>query len=227
MDYFVEEYKKLPRWTFEEAVSLFLFVLATLAAFTRQFYSDYLQGLKPAYVFIICGILSFCIHKRRGGRLMEWKSVQRKIAWDLIYIFAGGLAAGTLINGSGAASDIGQCISHMGLDGGLTTIFVFITVPLLLSDITSNTATAAITIPIVISIVQGIGGNPIPYIYIASIGVNLSYMFPTSIRAIPVGYGLSPKYMLHEGFKLTIVVAILMTVVGWLLLKYWPAYQTA
>lgn len=224
-EFFEEEFKKLPEMTFEEKASLALFIFATIAAFTRQFYSDLLPGLKPAYTFIICAILSFCIKKEEGGRLMVWKSVQKKIVWEMIYIFAGGLAVGSIINGSGAAAAIGQAVANMGLDAGLFAVFIFITVPLLLSDVTSNTATAAVAIPIVISVVQGIGGNPIPYIYIASIGVNLSYMFPTSIRAIPVGYGLQPKYMLKEGFKMTIIVTILMTLVGYLLLNYWPAFQ--
>ena len=76
------------------------------------------------------------------------------------------------------------------------------------------------------SIAQGIGKDPIPYVYIASIGVNLSYMLPTSIRAIPVGYGLEPKYMLKEGVPLTIIVIILMTVISYVLLNYWPAFST-
>ena len=80
--------------------------------------------------------------------------------------------------------------------------------------------------PIVISIIQGIGRDPIPYIYIASIGVNLSYMLPTSIRAIPVGYGLQPKYMLKQGVPMTIMVIALMTITGYLLMTYWPLFLT-
>ena len=80
--------------------------------------------------------------------------------------------------------------------------------------------------PIVISIVQGMGLNPIPYVYIASIGVNLSYMLPTSIRAIPVGYGLEPEYMLKKGVPFTVVVIALMSALSWLLLTYWPAFST-
>ena len=147
--------------------------------------------------------------------------------WELIYIFAGGLAAGTLINGSGAAAAIGTAVSHMGLTGGLMTIFVIITLTLLMSDITSNTATAAVAMPIVISIVTGIGENPIPYIYAASVGVNLSYMLPTSIRAIPVGYGLQPRYMLKEGWKISIAIIVLLSLACWALMTYWPAFSTA
>lgn len=175
-----------------------LFVIATVLAFTRQLYQNLLPGLKPAYVFIICAILSFLITRSDGERLMLWKSVQTKIIWEMIYIFAGGLAVGTLINESGAAERIGELVSGMGLTGGLTTVFVIVTVTLLMSDVTSNTATAAVAIPIVISIVKGMGLNPIPYVYVASVGVNLSYMLPTSIRAIPVGYDYSLSICLRK-----------------------------
>ena len=157
---------------------------------------------------------------------MLWKNVQGKIVWELMYVFAGGLAAGTLINGSGAADAIGKAVMNMGLTGGFVTVFVIITITLLLSDVTSNTATAAVAIPIVISIIQGIGLNPIPYVYIASIGVNLSYMLPTSIRAVPVGYGLSPKYMLKEGWKMTVIVIMVMSVLSYLMLEFWSAFST-
>ena len=157
---------------------------------------------------------------------MRWKNTQKKIVWDLLYVFAGGLALGTLINGSGAAEAIGNIVASADLTDGFLLVFVIVTLTVLLSDVTSNTATAAVAMPIVIGIVEGIGANPIPYIYIASIGVNLSYMLPTSIRAIPVGYGLEPRYMLKKGVPITVVVIILMSVLGWLLLKFWPAFST-
>ena len=175
---------------------------------------------------LVCAILSFLITDKEGKRLMVWKSVQTDIIWELIYIFAGGLAAGTLINGSGAAENIGAWVATMNLNGGFVTVLVIITLTLLLSDVTSNTATAAVAMPIVISIIQGIGEDPIPFVYIASIGVNLSYMQPTSIRAIPVGYGMEPKYMFKEGWKLTLIVIALMTILSYALLTYWPAFST-
>ena len=157
---------------------------------------------------------------------MTWKNTQKRIVWDLIYIFAGGMALGTLINGSGVAKTIGEFVSKANVSGGFLLILGIITLTLLLSDITSNTATAAVAMPIVISIVKGIGENPIPYIYVASISVNLSYMLPTSIRAIPVGYGLEPKYMLKKGVPMTIVVILLMSILSYVLLKFWPTFST-
>ncbi len=225
-NYFKEQYKALPKMNSEEGWSLALFLVATALSFTRQLYQNLLPGLKPAYVFIICAILAFFITKKDGTRLMQWKNTQKKIVWDLIYVFAGGLALGTMINESGAAQALGNMVAKIDFSAEFVLVLVIITVTLLLSDVTSNTATAAVAMPIVISIVNGLGLNPVPYIYIASIGVNLSYMLPTSIRAIPIGYGLEPKYMLKKGIPITVVVIILMSLLSYAMLKLWPAFST-
>ncbi len=225
-EYFVKIYKEMPPMTKEEKLSLALFVFATVMAFSRELYKDLLPGLKPAYVFIICAVVSFFVKKKDGERLMKWKNVQGKIIWDMIYIFAGGMALGTIINKSGAAADIGAAVSSANLSEGFLLIFIIVTFTLLISDVTSNTATAAVAIPIVISIVSGMGKDPIPYVYIASIGVNLSYMLPTSIRAIPVGYGLKPKFMFKEGVMITVIVIALMSATAYILLNYWPLFST-
>lgn len=225
-EYFKEQYKSMPRITREEVWSLVLFLVATALSFCRELYKGWLPGLKPAYVFIICAVLAFFITKKDGTRLMKWRTTQKRIVWDLIYVFAGGLALGTLINGSGAAKAIGALVASADISGGFLLVLIIVTFTVLLSDVTSNTATAAVAMPIVVSIVSGIGENPIPYVYIAAIGVNLSYMLPTSIRAIPVGYGLQPKYMLKWGVPITVFTIILMSVAGYLLMQFWPAFST-
>ena len=225
-EYILEQYKAFPRMSREEKASLWLFLIATALAFTRQFYADLLPGLTPAYVFVACGILSFLITRADHSLLLSWKVAQTKIGWDMMLIFGGGLAVGTLMNDSGAAHALGSLLAGLGLTGGLATIFIIVTATLIMSDITSNTATAAISLPIVISVIEGIGENPIPYVYIATIGINLSYSLPTSIRAIPVGYGLSPKYMLKTGWKISLVVIVLETALCQFMLTYWPAFST-
>ncbi len=224
-EYFENEYKKMPRMSTVEWLSLILFVVAMVLAFTRQFYKDVLPGLKPAYSFIICGMLCFLVTKKDGKRLMVWKSVQSKIIWEMMFIFAGGMAVGTLITGAGAAKAIGDYVAQIGLSGGIGAICIFIAVPMFLANVTSNTGAASVVVPIVISIAGGLGQNPIPYIYAATIGVNLAYMMPTSIRAIPVGYGLSAQYMLNVGWRITLMTLILMTIVGYLLMTYWPTFS--
>ena len=56
-------------------------------------------------------MLSFLITRKDNTRLMQWKYTQKKVGWELMYVFAGGLAAGTLINKSGAANAIADVVA--------------------------------------------------------------------------------------------------------------------
>lgn len=223
--FFVEKNKELGKLGKNEATCLILFLIATILSFSRSLYSDLLPGLEPAYIFIICALVSFLIKKPNGERLMVWKSVQKKIGWELIYVFSGGLALGTLINSSGVATALGNILADNAIESQVVLILCIVLLTIILSDFTSNTATAAVTIPIVLSLTVAMSLNPIPYILAATIGVNLSYCLPTSIRAVPVGYGLSPQYMLKHGIKITIAVIVSMTALVWVLINYWSYFS--
>ena len=219
-EYFKAMKKEMGKMSNQELLCLILFVTATGLSFFRNLYSELLPGLKPAYVFLSCGIISFLIKgKGTKERLLSWNVVQKKVVWSLIYIFAGGLAAGALLTGSGADACIGNFVSGLGLNGGYLTILVILTVTIILSDMTSNTATAAVAIPIVISIMNGIGKNPLPYVFVATIGVNLSYTLPTSVRSVPVGYGMKPSFMFKKGLVLTVIVILAMSAVSYALMN--------
>ncbi|MGN1382609.1 MAG: SLC13 family permease [Eubacterium sp.] len=226
-EYFEMQYRAMGKMKPGEKWGLGLFAVAAILSFSRQLYQNLLPNLKPAYVFLICAIIAFIVTKSDGSRLIEWKTAEKRVIWELMYVYAGGLAAGTLIEKSGAAKALGTAIASMNLNGGFVTVLVIVAVTVLLSDVTSATATAGVSIPIIINLMKGMGVNPIPYVYIASIGINVSYMLPTSIRAIPVGYGLKPKYMFKKGVVLTLLTIAAMSVAAWLLLKYWPAFSEA
>ena len=61
--------------------------------------------------------------------------------------------------------------------------------------------------------------------YITAIGINLSFTMPTSIRAIPVGYGLKPSFMAKKGIVLSAIIIAEMTFLGWALIEFWPAFS--
>lgn len=217
-EYFINEYKAMPKMSREEIISLIFFLVPTVLSFCQPLYKAYLPGLQPAYLFIIFGILSFLIKKEDGNRMMNWKSAEKNVVWDMIYIFGGGLAIGTMLTNSGADKIIGNVMNSLGVGGGFLMILVIVALTVIMSDVTSNTATAGIAVPIVIAMCGG-GASAIPYVFAATIGVNLSYMLPTSIRAIPVGYGLSPKFMLKKGVPMTVIVILLMTITAYILMK--------
>ena len=106
--------------------------------------------------------------------------------WGLLYMFGGALSLGKLLTGTGADVAIGTLIGGAGISGTAGLVFVIVTFTLVMSDLTSNGATASMCLPITMSIASALGTNATPLLYITAIGINLSFTMPTSIRAIPV-----------------------------------------
>ena len=143
-EYFIKMRRQMHKISRVEGIYLVIFLAATVLAFTRNLYAGWLANLKPAYVFIIAAVISFLIRDEKKEKILKWQHVQTKVSWSLMYIFAGGLAAGTLLTATGADACIGQWVSKLGLTGGFLTVAVIVMVTILLSDVTSNTATAAV-----------------------------------------------------------------------------------
>ncbi len=226
--FFEQEYAKLPPMNRDEKISLLLFAIATIMAFVRPLYAPLLPGLKPAYVFLLTGLLLTIIPSCKEDRntLLGWEETEKGVLWGLLFIFAGGAALGTIITDTGAAEAIAQVIAGMNLNGGIMTILIFTIFTVILAETASNTAAAAISLPIVISVTQTSGLDPIPYIYITAAAFNTAYMLPTSIRAIPIGHGLSSTFLFMHGLKQTIIGIVLITLIGWFFINFWPYFSS-
>lgn len=209
-----------------EKISLVLFVAATLLAFIRPLYAGWLPALKPAYVFLIMGLLAFTFEDEDGKALLTWEFAEKGVMWGMLFLFAGGLALGSLVTETGAALKMAEAITLLPLTGGLETVFAFTLFSTVLTEISSNTAAAAIAVPVVQSIAQALGLNPIPYLFVAIVAFNSAYVLPVSIRAIPVSYGLDPAELFKNGLLLSLCSVLLITVVGYLFIRYWPLFST-
>ena len=223
--YFLEMYKKLGAISRDEIISLLLFVFAIILAFVRPVYAEWLPSLKPAYVFLILGMLTFFIPNQKRYPFISWAEAEKEIMWGMMFLFAGGLALGKLIIFTGAAGKLAEYITLLPLMGGFGTILTFNLFAALMTEISSNTAAAAIVIPIVQNIIQTLSLNPIPYIYISIVAVNCAYMLPVSIRAIPVSYGLNPELMFRYGLILSLLTIVITSVVGFLFMQYFSLFS--
>lgn len=208
-----------------EIVSLALFFAAAVLSFTRNLYAQYLPGLIPASSFVICAILLFLIPDKAGKPIVTWAAVSKELNWGLLYMFGGALALGELLSGTNTDLAIGTIMGSLGVTNDTVLVFIVLLFTILISDLTSNGATAAICMPIIITMATALDMNPIPLIYVGSIGVSLSYAMPTSIRAIPVGYGLKPNFMMKRGAILSVIVIPLLTLLCRLLMEYWPEFS--
>ena len=222
--YFNDMYKQLGPMSKGEKIGLGLFIISTVLAFARPLFAESLPALRPAYIFFICGLLTFVLEDEEGKVLLTWKQAEKELMWGMFFLFAGGLALGKMVTGTGAATKLAEVITILPLSGGIETIFAFTMFSTILTEVSSNTAAASIAIPIIQSISEALGLNVIPYILVTIVAVNCAYILPVSTRAIPIGYGLEPSELFKHGVLLSVLNILLTTVLGYIFINYWSAF---
>ena len=226
--YFAQELHALGTMSVPERLGLAFFVSATLLSFTRQLYAAWLPGLTPAFVFVTFGVLSFAI-RHKGEALLDWEYAQTHMVWGLIFLFAGGSALGQILSETGTAQFLADRLVPLAGGGGFIAVVVFSFLAIVITQITSNTAAAAIVVPITISTFQRLGLNPIPFVYIVAAAANYGIMLPSSSAgpAIAAGYGVDLKMMFSWGAWLAALVWVLLVGTGYLLARFWSGFGVA
>ena len=224
-EYFRHVYAELGPMKKGEKLGLWLFALATVLAFIRPLYVEYLPLMKPAYVFFLFGMLTFVLRNEEGQLLLTWNEAEKGIMWGMIFLFSGGLALGKLITDTGAATEIAKVITLLSLSGGVETMFSLTLFATFLTEISSNTAAASIAIPVVQSITTELGVNPVPYILTTIVAVNCAFILPVSTRAVGVTYGLSPDDLMKHGVRLSVLCMLLVSALGYVCMQFWPLFN--
>ena len=111
------------------------------------------------------GFICFFVVVKKDGQsspLLTWEEAQHGMMWGMMLLFASGMAMGKLLNGTGASEALGNIISNMNLDGGLTTIIVLVVFTRLLSEVTNGTTAAAVACPIIFAFTSKLGRTLAP-----------------------------------------------------------------
>ncbi|BDQ33371.1 SLC13 family permease [Pseudodesulfovibrio portus] len=168
-----------------------------------------------ATIGILGALILFAIptNFKKGEFLLNWKTAV-KIPWDVILLFGGGLA---IANGFAKTGLAGYIASQLGgLEGASMLLFVGVVVliTIFLTEITSNTATATLLVPIMGSAAIAMGVHPFATIVGACVAASFAFMLPvaTPPNAVVFGSGcVSIKQMAKAGVWLNIIGSILIT----------------
>ena len=162
------------------------------------------------------------VDARRGTFAMTWDDT-KGIPWGVLLLFGGGLSLAGNIERHGLATYLG------GLAGaleGLPLLLVIGTIAfgiLLLTELTSNTATAATFLPIGGALAVSLGQNPLLFMVPIALAANCSYMLPvgTPPNAIVYGSGLiTLPQMARAGLILNVVLVPVVVILLWILGPY-------
>ncbi|MGN1388460.1 MAG: SLC13 family permease [Bulleidia sp.] len=224
-EYFRSLSDSLPPISKAEILCLTLFLTAICGSFLRPLYKNLLPEAEPAYIFLLCGFLLFLIPGANHEELLTWTEAEHKVLWGMMILFGGGIALGSLISLSGAADAIASIVESIPFHGTLSAVLLFSTAAVILSELTNSTVSAAILIPIVLTMSERLGLNPIPYWFATVFALNSEFLLPLSIRAIPVAYGLLPEKMFRSGLPITLLRLAICVLYSFLCIEFWPQFS--
>jgi sodium-dependent dicarboxylate transporter 2/3/5 len=213
----VAERASLGPWTAGQRVTVAVLVATALAWVLREpkmiggitipGVASLAPGMSDAGIAVMAGLVLFVT------RVLDWESAKR-IPWDVLLLFGGGLALAAAFESSGLAAWLA---GRLGGLAGAPTVIVVAAVTLffvLLTELTSNTATAAMGMPLAASLAPALGVEPVALMAAAALGSALGFMLPvgTPPNALAFGTGaVSVRDMARAGIWLDLAGAALIT----------------
>lgn len=233
---FKAQYKALGKATYEQKMVAIVFATLAFLWLTRaglQIGNFNIPGWSslfnsPAYindgtVAVTLSIVLFLIpSKKKGKRLMNWKTASG-IPWNIVLLFGGGFALASAFKESGLSIWVGEQLSGIG---GLHPIVIIAVIALtmtFLTELTSNTATTEMLLPVLAGMSVTININPLLFMLPATISASMAFMLPVATPPNAIVFGsnkITVMQMAKTGFFLNIVGVIIIS----LFTYYWGSY---
>ena len=181
-----------------------------------------------AIAAMIGGLMLFFlpVNVKTGEMTMTWKDGVEGIEWGTLLLFGGGLAMGSMMYDTGLSAWIGNGLKEALGNNPSEWLFVgvFSVAALIMSELTSHTASTNLMAPIAIGAALSLGFSPIPVAVGIALASSLGFMMPVSTppnaRVYASGYVPITK-MIKSGFIIDLIGIFLVTIpVLMLLVKY-------
>ncbi|MCL4244470.1 MAG: DASS family sodium-coupled anion symporter [Candidatus Dadabacteria bacterium] len=153
-------------------------------------------------------------------RTIDWKEISRFTDWGVLLLFGGGLVLSAMLSETGASEFLaGMVKNHLSVHGTFVLVLGSVLLAILITEFASNTASAAIMVPIFLALGQDTGqSSPEALALAVGIASSMGFMLPvgTPPNALIYGTGLvEQRTMIKAGLLLNIVAGIVITVVAY------------
>jgi sodium-dependent dicarboxylate transporter 2/3/5 len=171
--------------------------------------ADVVPGITDPGIAVAAGILLMALPLRgqRFATPLDWETA-RRIPWGVLLLFGGGLALAGAFETSGLSGAIGGALA--GLQGVPYPVLLAATIALFvtLTELTSNTATAALGLPLIVGVANGLGLPAWPLMVAVALSCSMAFMLPVATPPNAIAYGsgaLTVREMARAGWRLNIL----------------------
>jgi len=202
-----------------------IFALTAGAWVTRPLYAGLVPTIDDTVIAVAGALALFILPSgtASGGRLLAWDDL-KSMPWGVLILFGGGLSLAGAIGASGLAAWLGEVMGGLSawpvlvVVAGATVMMIFLT------EITSNTASAATFIPIGAAIAAGIGLDPLALVVPITLAASCAFMLPVATPPNAIVFAserLSVAEMARAGFLLNLlasaaIMALAYPLAGWM-----------
>ncbi len=217
------ERRKLGRMSGPEWKVALVFLVVAALWMTRPLLANVVPGLSDAGIAIFGAVVLFLLPAGRGGgQLLTWEDAER-LPWGVLILFGGGLTLASAINDTGLAAWIGEGLSGVQAWPLPLLVFAITATVILLTELTSNTATAAAFLPIVASVAVGIGEDPLLFALPAAVAASCAFMLPVATPPNAIVYGsgvIRISDMARAGLVLNVLFSLLITLFTFTIISF-------
>lgn len=212
----IQQRKELGKISYEEKLVLTVFLLAAFMWITRSFiWEAFIPGLNDTMIAVTAAALLFLIpsKNKQGSFLLDWGST-KGLPWGTLLLFGGGLAIAAGFQESGLTEWMGEKLTVLNGVNLIVLLLIVTTVVKFLTEITSNTATATMMIPIMAALAPALDVHPYALMFAATLSAACAFMLPvaTPPNAVVFASGyLKIIDMAKAGFWINIISIAVIT----------------
>jgi sodium-dependent dicarboxylate transporter 2/3/5 len=181
-----------------------------------------LADFNDTTIALLAGLVLFVIPSgsREGGALVEGSDL-RKLPWEVLMLFGGGLALAEAIQGSGLSGFMGEALAALGTWPLILLLGAMVTLLVLWTELNSNVATAATFMPILAAIAATSDYPVLQLVAPVAMAASCGFMLPvgTPPNAIVFGTGrLTMQDMIRAGWRVNLASIVVVTLVSMLVI---------
>lgn len=200
----------------QEKLVLSVFISVALLWIVRGFIEvEQLKMVKDSTIAIGGALLLFIIPSNLKKRefLLDWQTA-KKIPWDILILFGGGFALAKGFSDSGLTQAIAEQLTVLHSTNLFLIVAIVTSTVIILTEITSNTATASMILPIIAALAIAMHIHPYSLMIAVALAASFAFMLPVATPPNAIIFSsryVSIQQMAKTGVWLNLIGAILIT----------------